>query len=199
MFLRIVHKKEKLVPHVAAASHAAVVTSPLFHPAEPSGLCSLLSLREIARYSSQKKPLGPPRRPVHSELGVHGPSRVGSPAHSPRIPQGTLPRGDANRRAWAERSEGRRRGVRTADSALEEAQVRRTRVCEDDCPPLGRCRTTSAHSGQCKLPRKSTVSRVISKEGETVDEAGEERERKPSHFGCTLIILAGVLALSLSS
>ena len=87
--------------------------------------------------------------------------------------------------------------MRAADSALEQAQVRRPGVCEDDCPPRGRCQTTSAHSGACKLPRKNTVSSVISNEGEAVDEAGKKKERKPSHPGCTLIILAGVVALSL--
>lgn len=116
-FLRILHKKQKLVPHVAAASHAAVVTSPLFRPAEPSGLCSLLSPRETARLLLLEAAFRPSRAPVRSELGAHGPAKVGSPAHSPRIPQGTLPRGDASPGLSAERSEGRRRGVRTADSA----------------------------------------------------------------------------------
>ena len=69
-------------------------------------------------------------------------------------------------------------GVRAADSALEQAQVRRQGVCEDDCPPRGRCQTTSAHSGACKLPRKNTVSSVISNEGEAVDEAGKKKKEK---------------------
>lgn len=74
-------------------------------------VCFLISLRDRARYSSQK-PSGPPRSPGYSELSVHGPARIGAHslwAHSPHIPQGPLPRGMRAAWPWAERSEARRR------------------------------------------------------------------------------------------
>lgn len=90
---------------------------------------------------------------------------------------------------WRERG-GAQPGVRTR--CLRQVQVHEDRVWEHDYPHHASCQTTSAHSVACKLPpRKNAVSSVTSNERETIYEA--EKQDKPTHPGCTLHILAGVL------
>lgn len=143
-------------------------------------VCFLISLRDRARYSEAFRPSQEPRifgtertRPSKD----WGPFIVGP--FTPH-PSGPAPQGDASSLAlgWAERSEKAPPGWGPPTPRWRQAEVRGTGVCEDDCPPLGRCQTTSARSGACKLPRKNTVSSVISNEVETVDEAGRKKRER---------------------
>lgn len=105
-------------------------------------VCFLISLRDRARYSSQK-PSGLPGAQGHSELSVHGPVKRLGPIHCGPIHPTSPARSPRGAAAWPRLSKAKREGaawVRTTDPRWRQAQVRGTGVCEDDCLLSGAAR-----------------------------------------------------------
>ncbi|CAI9155544.1 unnamed protein product, partial [Rangifer tarandus platyrhynchus] len=107
-------------------------------------------------------------------------SRPFTPHASGHAPQGRCePR--------AEPREGRRRGVRTADSALEAAQVRRPRVCEGlTCLPLPK--TEKVERRQVERQEGAVLWKLCSSQRLTrlqnLRECGQD-----THFNCSHVLL----------
>lgn len=161
---------------------------------ELSGLCflivpcktaPLLFVWEAFRHSQQPSILGgnstlvskPQSRPFFPSSSLHNPVREASSA-ARAAGLYTEPAGASKTEgAGAERAGTRclRRPARCGAGA--KCRCARAGVCEDDYPHHGSCQTTSAYSVACKLPRKNTVSSVISNEGETIYEAEKKKKK----------------------